>query len=177
VSEAADIWAVVPVKEMTGAKQRLAGVLSEGQRRALASVMLEDVLEAMVAVSELAGIGIVTVDPEATRLARRIGARVFVDGARDGHTGAVTAAARMLAGEGRGGMITVPGDIPRLTPAEFSKVLAAHRPAPSFTTRRSCDVRANGAGGADADAGVSGRVPGVGPAMTLDRDGFPPARE
>jgi len=33
----------------------------------------------------------VTVDPDATRLAQRIGARVFTDGARDGHTGAVTA--------------------------------------------------------------------------------------
>ncbi len=128
-----DIWAVVPVKEMTGAKQRLTGVLTEAQRRALAQVMLEDVLEALVAVSELAGIVIVTVDPEATRIAQRIGARVFIDGARDGHTGAVTAATRALAREGRGGMITVPGDIPRATAAEFSQVLAAHLRAPSFT--------------------------------------------
>jgi 2-phospho-L-lactate guanylyltransferase len=133
VSGAADIWAVVPVKEMTGAKQRLAGVLTEEQRRALAAAMLEDVLEVLVDVRALAGIIIVTVDPDATRLAQRVGARVFADGARDGHTGAVTAAARVLAREGRGGMITVPGDIPRITAAEFSQVLAAHLPAPSFS--------------------------------------------
>jgi 2-phospho-L-lactate guanylyltransferase len=30
-------------------------------------------------------------------------------------------------------MITVPGDIPRATAAEFSRILSAHRPAPSFT--------------------------------------------
>jgi 2-phospho-L-lactate guanylyltransferase len=133
VSSAADIWAVVPVKEMTGAKQRLAGVLTEPQRRSLAAAMLEDVLDVLVSVKTLAGIVIVTVDPQATLLAQRIGARVFADAARDGHTGAVTAAARALAREGRGGMITVPGDIPRITAAEFSRVLAAHRPAPSFT--------------------------------------------
>ena len=133
MSGAADIWAVVPVKEMTGAKQRLAGVLSEAQRRNLAAIMLEEVLDALTSVSELAGIVIVTLDPEATRLAQRIGARVLTDGARDGHTGAVTAAARALAREGRGGMIAIPGDIPRATATEFSQVLAAHLPAPSFT--------------------------------------------
>jgi len=133
VSGSGDIWAVVPVKEMTGAKQRLAGVLTEPQRRALAAAMLEDVLDVLVAVPALAGIVIVTVDPQATRLAQRIGARVFTEAARDGHTAAATTAAHALAREGRGGMITVPGDIPRLTVAEFSQVLAAHRPAPSFT--------------------------------------------
>jgi 2-phospho-L-lactate guanylyltransferase len=133
VSGAAEIWAVVPVKEMTGAKQRLAGVLTEEQRRALAAAMLEDVLEVLVSIPTLAGIVIVTVDPQATLLAQRVGARVFTDAARDGHTGAVTAAARVLAREGRGGMITVPGDIPRITAVEFSQVLAAHCPAPSFT--------------------------------------------
>jgi 2-phospho-L-lactate guanylyltransferase len=133
VSGTGDIWAVVPVKEMAGAKQRLAGVLTEPQRRALAAAMLEDVLDVLVTVPALAGIVIVTVDPQATRLAQRIGARVFTDAARDGHIGAVTAAARALAREGRGGMITVPGDIPRITAAEFSRVLAAHRLAPAFT--------------------------------------------
>jgi 2-phospho-L-lactate guanylyltransferase len=133
VTGAGDIWAVVPVKEMTGAKQRLAGVLTEVQRRDLAAAMLEDVLDALVSVRALAGIMIVTVDPFATALAQRIGARVFTDGARDGHTGAVTTATRALVGEGRDGMITVPGDIPRATGAEFSAVLAAHKAAPAFT--------------------------------------------
>ncbi len=76
--------------------------------------MLEDVLEALSAVRELAGVLVVTVDPVATALAGRYGAHVVTEGARDGHTGAVTAAARLLAREGRAGMMTMPGDIPRL---------------------------------------------------------------
>ena len=39
MSAPADIWAVIPVKELDGAKQRLAGLLSPAQRRALIEVM------------------------------------------------------------------------------------------------------------------------------------------
>jgi len=127
-----DVWAVVPVKEQTDAKQRLSGFLPPDQRRALAAAMLEDVLDALAA-APLAGILLVTLDPFATSLARRIGARVLTDGARDGHTGAVNAGARMLIAEGQRTMLTLPGDIPRITADEVSHLIAAHRAAPSFT--------------------------------------------
>ena len=45
-----DIWAVVPVKEFDGAKQRLSPCSRPTQRRALATMMLEDVLDAVSAV-------------------------------------------------------------------------------------------------------------------------------
>ena len=127
------VWAVVPVKELAGAKQRLSSCLSPEERRALATIMLEDVLDALSAVRELAGILVVTVDPVATSLAGRYGARIVTEGAREGHTGAVTAAARLLAREGQAGMMTMPGDIPRLSSAEIAATLAAHRAAPAFT--------------------------------------------
>ena len=133
MSAAADIWAIVPVKELDGAKQRLAGLLSPAQRRALIEVMVGEVLDAVAGVRDLAGILVVTLDPQVTALANRLGARVVTDGARDGHTGSVTAGLRLLAREGRGGMITLPGDIPAATSAEIDAVLAAHREAPSFT--------------------------------------------
>ena len=127
------IWAVVPVKEFDGAKQRLSPYLSPDERRALAAIMLEDVLDAVSIVKDLAGVLIVTVDPVAASLADRYGARIVTEGARDGHTGAVTTAARLLVREGRAGMMTLPGDIPRLTSAEIAGALAAHRPPPAFT--------------------------------------------
>ena len=137
MSAPADIWAVVPVKELDGAKQRLAGLLSPAQRRALIEVMVGEVLDAVAGARTLAGIMVVTLDPSTTALARRLGARVVTDGARDGHTGSVTAGLTLLAREGRGGMITLPGDIPAATSAEVDAVLAAHlgayRGTPSFT--------------------------------------------
>ncbi len=127
------VFAVVPVKELSGSKQRLSSCLSAGERRELATVMLEDVLEALSAVRDLAGLIVVTVESGATSLAVRHGARIVAEGARDGHTAAVAGAQRLLAREGRLGMMTLPGDIPRVTPAEIAGTLAAHRAAPSFT--------------------------------------------
>lgn len=128
-----DIWAVIPVKEFEGAKHRLSGLLSPRDRRLLAEVMLSDVLDAVAGCRSLAGVMIVTIDPQATVLGQKIGARIVSDGAQDGHTGAVNAGRRILAREGRSGMITMPGDIPAVRAGEIDAVLSAHLAAPSFT--------------------------------------------
>jgi 2-phospho-L-lactate/phosphoenolpyruvate guanylyltransferase len=127
-----EVWAAVPVKEFTGAKQRLAALLTPSQREILAATMLEDVLAALAGARRLGGILVNTVEPRAVALAERYGAHVITDGARDGHTGAVMGMARALAAEGRA-MLTVPGDIPRVTSAEIDTVVASRLPAPSFT--------------------------------------------
>jgi 2-phospho-L-lactate/phosphoenolpyruvate guanylyltransferase len=141
---ASDIWAAVPVKEFAGAKQRLATLLTPKQRQALAAAMLEDVLAALVN-APLAGIMVNTVDPLAGELARRYGARVVTENARDGHTRAVMAMARILDAEGRAGMLTVPGDIPRVTSAEIAAVIEARRPSPSVTIVPAHDKRGSNA--------------------------------
>ncbi len=128
-----DIWAVIPVKEFDDAKHRLADLLSPPQRRRLAETMLTDVLDAVAGSRRLAGIVIVTLDPQARAIGERIGARILTEGARDGHTGSVNAGRRFLANEGRSGMITMPGDIPAVRAGEIDAVLSAHLAAPSFT--------------------------------------------
>jgi 2-phospho-L-lactate/phosphoenolpyruvate guanylyltransferase len=128
-----DIWAVIPVKEFEGAKHRLSPLLSPEQRRQLAETMLRDVLDAVAGARRLAGIMLITLEPIAQAMAERIGARVETEGAHDGHTGAVTAGLRILAREGRGGFMTMPGDIPAVRATEVDAVLAAHLPGPSFT--------------------------------------------
>ena len=128
-----DVWAAVPVKAFTGAKQRTSSVLTPMQRELLAATMLEDVLAAAAAASRLAGIMVNTVDPVAAALAKRYDARVVTDGALDGHTAAVNGMARALASDGIGAMLTMPGDIPRLTPMEIDAVVSSAQAAPSFT--------------------------------------------
>jgi 2-phospho-L-lactate guanylyltransferase len=134
-----DIWVVIPVKETAAAKARLADAVPQHLRPGLALAMLEDVLAAVVAARGLAGIAVVTLDPEARALAQRFGARILTDDARGGHTAAVAAAARILAAEGRSGMLQLPGDIPLVSADEISHLLAAARPAPSFTIAPSHD--------------------------------------
>ncbi len=135
----ADIWAVVPVKDTAAAKTRLSPALPAALRQGLALAMLEDVLAVLAETRGLAGLLLVTIDPAARDLASRYGARCIEDGARDGHTGAITAAVRRLAFEGRGAMLTLPGDIPLVTAAEIGRLIAAHRPAPSYTIAPSHD--------------------------------------
>ncbi|HVZ09485.1 2-phospho-L-lactate guanylyltransferase [Rhodopila sp.] len=130
---ALEVWAAVPVKQFTGAKTRTGSVLSQAQREKLAATMVEDVLSALAGATRLAGILVNTVDPVAVALADRYGARVVTEGALDGHTGAVNGMARILTAEGRGALLTVPGDIPRVTSAEIDIVVGSALPAPSFT--------------------------------------------
>src|SRR5207237_9571392 len=84
-------------------------------------------------------------DPAALRMAARYDCACMVEGADDGHTGAVTAAAQRLAREGRQAMLTLPGDIPLVTAAEIGQIIDAHRPAPSFTIAPSHDERGSNA--------------------------------
>jgi 2-phospho-L-lactate/phosphoenolpyruvate guanylyltransferase len=133
------LWAVVPVKELDRAKERLAAALPPGLRRGLMLAMLEDVFAAITATPNLGGLAVVTIDPIARRLATSYHARILEVGARDGHSGAVAAAARLLTREGHSGMLTMPGDVPLVTAAEIAQLLAAHRPAPSFTIAPSRD--------------------------------------
>jgi len=128
-----EVWAIIPVKETTGAKQRLAPALSAPLRQQLALAMLEDVLEAVAGVACLGGAILITVDPDAEILARRYGMQTIADGAHDGHTGAVNAGARHLIAQGHKTMLTLPGDLPLITAAEIAELIAAHGPAPSFT--------------------------------------------
>lgn len=141
-----DAWAVIPVKELEGAKQRLSPLLTPEERQALARVMIAEVLDAVAAARGLAGILVVTLDPWATAEARRIGARVVTDGARDGHTGSVNAGIRALLAERRGAMITMPGDIPAVTPGEIEALLDAHtRREPGFTIAPAHDEKGSNA--------------------------------
>lgn len=125
------IWAVVPIKEITFAKQRLAKVLPPAARRELALAMLDDVLQSLTAVEALSGVVVVTLDADAASAAGRWGAQVWTAGARDGHTGAVTAAAHRLADAGAA-MLALPGDVPLVTPSDIDEIIGAHHRSPGF---------------------------------------------
>jgi 2-phospho-L-lactate/phosphoenolpyruvate guanylyltransferase len=133
MSDPGEVWAIIPVKDTNGAKQRLAPLLSASLRQALALAMLEDVMEAVSGVKELGGAILVTIDPQGERLARRYGMETIADGAHDGHTGAVNAGARHLVARGGQTLLTLPGDLPLVTTAEIEQLIAAHGPSPAFT--------------------------------------------
>ena len=127
------IKAVVPVKNLVDAKQRLSAILSSEQRRGLFRAMLEDVLRMLCTVDELDGVCLVTRDPEAKRFAAHLGAEVIEEPANRGHTAAVTFGAQALTATGVEGLLTMPGDVPLATADEVRQVLNAHHGSPAVT--------------------------------------------
>ncbi|MEM7748532.1 MAG: 2-phospho-L-lactate guanylyltransferase [Pseudomonadota bacterium] len=136
-----NFWTIVPVKDTRYSKQRTSARLDAERRQGLALTMLEDVLQALAPTQDLSRLVLVTVDPTAIELAGKYGATTVDDGAHDGHTGAVTAAARALEARGASGYLTVPGDIPLISTQEVQRLLETHfaSPRPAFTIAPSHD--------------------------------------
>jgi 2-phospho-L-lactate guanylyltransferase len=108
----------VPVKDLVNAKQRLVAFLSPPERRDLARAMLEDVLEALAG-ARIGPVLVVTRDPEVEGLAARHGAGTLREESNLGHTEAVAHAQRAALARGATRFLTVPGDVPCVTPAEL----------------------------------------------------------
>jgi 2-phospho-L-lactate guanylyltransferase len=130
---------------MVEAKQRLAPLLSPEERLALMQMMLRDVLTALSAAQGLAGIALVTLDPWAQALAEAHDARIITEGAREGHTGAVTAAASVLQAQGVAAILTLPGDIPAVKTPEVEALIAAASTAPAFVIAPAHDEQGSNA--------------------------------
>ena len=124
------VYAALPVKDLVNAKQRLAALLEPAERRDLAAAMLEDVLDALQAIHELS-LRIVTRDPEVLALAARRGFVCLTEQANRGHTEAVAFAQDEAARLGAPGFLTVPGDVPCVTPTELRALLAAAESGPA----------------------------------------------
>jgi 2-phospho-L-lactate guanylyltransferase len=127
------MWAIVPVKNLTGAKQRLSAALNPQERYDLYRAMLTDVLRALAGTSALDGIALITRDAEAEQLAAEFGAETITEAKNSGQTSAVHHGIAELMARGVKSILQVPGDVPLATAAEFSQVIAAHLPAPAMT--------------------------------------------
>ena len=135
----ARLLAVVPVKNLVDAKQRLSPVLSPDERQSLFSAMLRDVLSTLCTVTALERVCLVTRDEHAKALAGSTGVEVLEEPANRGHSEAVTFGAVAMAQEGAEGIITMPADIPLVQAHEIQAIISAHGSAPAITIAPSSD--------------------------------------
>jgi 2-phospho-L-lactate guanylyltransferase len=110
---------LVPVRSIAGAKKRLAGLLDEGRREALALAMLEDMLAALQAATRVDRVVVISSDAALRRRAEGLGAHVLDEGEPLGLNAAVSMAARRLEAEGTTRLLVIPGDVPLLDPFEI----------------------------------------------------------
>jgi 2-phospho-L-lactate/phosphoenolpyruvate guanylyltransferase len=115
--------AVLPVKRLDAAKQRLAAGLDGKRRRALAAAMVADVLEAIGQARTIDRTIVVSGDPIAQELAAEAGAEVVPDPGDAGHVEAALAGIARAEAEGATGVVLLPGDCPLLDPRELDRLL------------------------------------------------------
>ena len=117
-------WTVViPVKLLALAKTRLSG-LADADRKAMALAMAADTVTAAVACSPVAGVIVVSDDPDVRHEAEAAGATVIADLPGAGLNEALAAGAEhaTAAWSGRG-LAAMTADLPALSAAELAKAL------------------------------------------------------
>lgn len=129
------MWAVIPVKNLAWAKQRLSPVLAPSERRELFCAMLGDVLTALAATSSLYGIAVITRDDAAQEMAKQTGAEVILENECEGQTAAVNYGINILVARGFSAILHVPADVPLAIASEFEQAIATHHavPEPAMT--------------------------------------------
>src|ERR1700726_3571648 len=88
------IFALLPVKILSNAKQRLAGHLTAAQRETLARKMYEQTLAALLEAKGIDRVVVVTSDPDAAEHARRSNVLVFEEREQLSHSVSADAACR-----------------------------------------------------------------------------------
>ena len=117
---------VVPVKSPRRAKHRLEPVMSEEERFRLATTMASDVFATVAALDEYARF-VVSDDPAVLDQARGFGLETLVDRINQGQSAAVQQGFSLAWERGFTSALTIPGDVPGVTPAEL-RALATYRP-------------------------------------------------
>jgi 2-phospho-L-lactate guanylyltransferase len=135
---------LIPVKNLSSAKQRLAAVLDQPSRTALAQAMLHDVFAALHDWKNRPQVAVVTSDPFAVKLAEEYEFEIIPDPDNPGETGAIEMATRICVERGVDSTLVIPADIPLIQSWEFDEILK-HAPAEGSVLGPAADGRGTNA--------------------------------
>ncbi|MCP4996098.1 MAG: 2-phospho-L-lactate guanylyltransferase [Gammaproteobacteria bacterium] len=124
-----DMWALLPVKEFSFAKERLSPVLNARERSELSIAMVKDVLSVLSQHSLLEGTLLVSADPLARRLAEQYAVTWLAESslAAQSLNGVVQASVSYLAEQGIDDVLIIPGDLPLISQEEIARLITAHQ--------------------------------------------------
>jgi 2-phospho-L-lactate/phosphoenolpyruvate guanylyltransferase len=135
---------LVPVKNLSGAKQRLASLFDQPTRTELAQAMLFDVLETLGEWKGRPEVSIVTSDPFALQLAQQFRFSVIPDNNNRSQTDAIEMATNLCESQGIDSTLVIPGDIPLIQSWELEKILK-NAPSEGSVLVRAADGRGTNA--------------------------------
>ncbi len=122
---------LIPVKDLSRAKQRLAGILPQEARTRLARAMLEDVFSAVARIRVRLPVFVVSSDGVALAAARARGWECLPESLQHSESHSVDAASRVCSSRGVTALLRLPIDVPLIRAADIEAVLAACPAAPS----------------------------------------------
>jgi 2-phospho-L-lactate guanylyltransferase len=122
--------AILPLKTLDQAKQRLAAEMDASPRRALVEAMFSDTLIALRRATSIDRTLVVTADHGAQRIAAGYGAEVIEDDDQGHSAAAMRGIARALELRAQRALL-VPGDCPLLDPSEIDGLVGRRASSPS----------------------------------------------
>jgi 2-phospho-L-lactate guanylyltransferase len=114
---------LVPIKDLSNAKQRLSPALTQAERTALARAMAEDVFDALMPFASEPGVAIVSGDVWTSQQAKARKFTIILDTDQAGETAAIEMATNFCGGQGADFSVVFPADIPLITSHEVRAVL------------------------------------------------------
>ncbi|MCB0213294.1 MAG: 2-phospho-L-lactate guanylyltransferase [Anaerolineae bacterium] len=122
------MFTIIPAKPFHEAKTRLSSVLTPDQRAALSQRLLHHTIDVA---SHIGDVVVISRSSAVRRLAKQAGAWALVEGESELNA-ALCQAAHWVAACHRQPILILPGDLPLLTTADLTEMMALHRPAPSM---------------------------------------------
>ena len=124
-------FAIVPVKDLSRAKERLSAILPQDVRTALAYAMLQDVLTALSGSGLLDRKFIVSLDKTAIKIATDLGIEVIREREQKGESASVDFASGICKEMGAQSVLVIPGDAPLITAEDIDSIVERESDAPS----------------------------------------------
>jgi len=124
------LFAIVPVKDLSKAKERLASLLPQDVRTEIAYAMLEDVLSALKGTKHIDRIFIVTMDREAMRIAGEMGMEIIEETEQKGESASVDRASLICMDMGADSVLVIPGDAPLIRSEDIDFIAGKESGAP-----------------------------------------------
>ncbi|MEW6579644.1 MAG: 2-phospho-L-lactate guanylyltransferase [Chloroflexota bacterium] len=117
------VWAIVPVKPLSRAKSRLAGVLSAEQRQYLATQLLLRTVRLLLPLPHIQGVLVISRDTQALAMARDLGAQTVQESGAPELNNALLRATQASRVWGSEAVLVVPADIPLLSAEDIGMVV------------------------------------------------------
>ncbi|MEK6285452.1 MAG: 2-phospho-L-lactate guanylyltransferase [Acidobacteriota bacterium] len=121
---------LIPIKDPTNAKTRLADLLSAEERRRLAWAMFEDVSRAVAAARKPDRVVMVTSFAPAVDRARELGWDVLIEESQVSESASVDWASRILSERGFDTVMRLPADLPLVRGADIDELLSIELESP-----------------------------------------------